>query len=274
MSKTNYSSNLTDEEWCILEPLLFPIPQSTGTPGRPMDHDKREVANACFYLLRTGCQWKLLPQDFPPNEAVFYHFNKWRKNGTWERVNDTLTRCVRLASGRDEEPSVAIIDSQSVKTSEQNCEKGYDAGKKVKGRKRHIITDVLGLVLAVTVHSAGIQDRDGAKLVLEHLDYSRPRMELILADSGYAGQLQEWVEEMRDDYNQIEMRIVKRNEEQVGFEVQPWRWIVERTFAWISKNRRMSKDYEVYTGTSEAFVYMAMTRIMLKRLEAYRFDIF
>lgn len=268
MSKTNYTSNLSDSEWAILRPLLFPQKGYGENKGRPLDHDEREIVNACFYILRTGSQWRFLPGDFPPYPVVFHHFNKWRKKGTWELVNDVLTRNVRKKAGRDEEPSVAIIDAQSVKTSEQKCEKGYDAGKKIKGRKRHIITDVLGLVLAVVVHSANVQDRDGARLLLDHLDYSRPRLEKIWADSGYSGELEEWVSELRDDDHQIELEIVRGKPQQIGFEVQPWRWIVERTFSWISKNRRMSKDYEVYEDTSRTMIFMAMSRIMLKRLTA------
>jgi putative transposase len=263
--KTNYNSNLNDAEWNIIRPFLFPErPRPLG--GRPFDYEPREIVNACFYLLRTGCQWRNLPGDFPPPAVVFHHFNKWRKKGIWEKINEVLTRVVRKEAGREEEPSVAIIDSQSVKTGEQNCDKGYDAGKKVKGRKRHILTDVMGLILAVVVHTADIQDRDGAKLVLEPLEYSRPRLELILADSGYAGELEEWVSELRDDDSEIELQIVRRSPEDKGFKLLPWRWIVERTLSWISKNRRMSKDYEVYTATSETFTYMAMCRIMLNRL--------
>jgi putative transposase len=262
-NKTNYDSNLSVEEWAIARSYFPP-----NDFGRPLEYDLREILNACLYLLRTGCQWRHLPKDFPPYNVVYYHFRRWRNQGLFEKMNADLVKMVRVSYGKDEEPSVVLIDSQSTKTSEQGGTKGYDAGKKIKGRKRHILTDTLGLLLGIVVHSADIQDRDGAKLVLEHLEYSRPRVELIIADGGYAGELEELVEELKDedDDNELELKIVKRSDQAKGFEVIPFRWIVERTLAWISKNRRFSKDYEVHTATSVGRIQLAMIRIMLKRL--------
>jgi putative transposase len=188
-----------------------------------------------------------------------------------EKINDILVKMVRVKAERNEEPSVVLIDSQSTKTSEQAGVRGFDAGKKVKGRKRHILTDYLGLLIGVRVHSADIQDRDGAKILLEPLEHSRPRIEKIIGDGGYAGEaLAEWFYELREDdhENQIELVIVKRSDQSKGFELLPHRWIVEPTLSWLSKNRRLAKDYEIYTDTSEAIIQLAMIKIMLKRLSS------
>ena len=205
----------------------------------------------------------MLPPDFPPWQTVYGYFYRWRDSELFSHINATLREQVRLAQGRQATPSAAIIDSQSVKTTEQGGERGYDAGKKINGRKRHLVVDTMGLLLGVMVHHAGMQDRDGAKSVLAAIKGRFGRLALIWADSAYAGQLVGWV------HRQLRwvLEIVKRNPSSQGFEVLPKRWIVERTLGWLSRNRRLSKDYERLPVTSETFIYIAMTHLMLKRLK-------
>jgi putative transposase len=254
-----YPSDLTDAQWEILVPLLPPA----FSVGRPRQVDLREVVNALLYVDTSGCSWAALPHDFPPEGTVRDYFHRWVRQGLWQKINDTLRRRLRLQEGRTaEEPSAAVIDSQSAKSSRTSGTRGYDAGKKIKGIKRHLVVDTLGLMLLVVVHSAGIQDRDGAKLVLERGKSLWPRLQLVWADGGYAGKLVDWTWSVCGWI----LQIVKRSDDAKGFVVLPRRWVVERTFAWLSNYRRLSRDYEFRPETGEAMAQVAMIHVMLRRL--------
>ncbi len=258
MNRQPYPTDLSDEQWQLLQPMLPP----PFLVGRKREVDLREVTNAILYLLRSGCAWRYLPHDFPQWTTVYYYFSRWRDSEWFVKLNSELRSEVRRAEGRDPAPSAAIIDSQSVKTTEQGGAKGYDAGKKVNGRKRHILVDTIGLLIIVKVLAAHIQDRDGAKLLLAEVKERMPRLHLIWADGGYRGKIITWVATTCLWL----MQVVKRNDDVQGFKVLPRRWVVERTFAWLSRNRRLSKDYERLCETSEAWIYTAMIHLMLKRL--------
>ncbi|HEX8356983.1 MAG TPA: IS5 family transposase [Segetibacter sp.] len=249
---TTYRTNLSDSEWQIISEYL--------DVNRNRKYALREIVNAILYVVKTGCQWRMLPHDFAPWETVYYYFSVWKKGEIFEIIHEELVEKTRIMKCRKEEPTVGIIDAQSVKnTLVSSQSKGFDAGKKIKGIKRHIIVDTLGLVLAVVIQSASVQDRDGAVEVVNKLCESWKKVVKLFADGGYRGQL---INTIKTKFK-IELEIIKRDELHT-FKVLPKRWLVERTFAWIETNRRNAKNYERLNDTSTAMVHLSTIRIMLK----------
>jgi putative transposase len=257
--KTHYPSDLTDAQWICLRRHL-PL----ATALRQRRHSLRRVFDAIFYLLHTGCQWRFLPASFPPWQAVYYYFRRFRLDGLWGGILAALRRAERVRVGRDPQPSAAIIDAQSVKTVEESASiSGYDGHKRVKGRKRHVLVDTLGLPVSISVTSAGMHDKIGAWRLLAGLKPLVPRLAKLWADGAYTSKkLARWCE----GYGGWELEIVGRDPEARGFAVQPRRWVVERSFAWRVRNRRLRLDDERRLQTSETLIEVAFIRLLVRRL--------
>ncbi|MFF3468198.1 IS5 family transposase [Streptomyces sp. NPDC001984] len=259
-----YTSDTTDKEWQVIEAVM-PCPAwLDGNGGRPEEYCRRQVVDAIFYVADNGCKWRNLPADLPPWRTVHAIFARWYQDGDVDAVHNDLRDQVRRAEGRDADPTAAIIDSQSVRAAETvgADSRGYDAGKKVAGRKRHVITDCRGLLLVVLVTTASVQDRDGARPALEHLRELFDTIRLVWADGGYAGKLVDWAKEKL----QLTLEIVKRSDDTEGFVVLPRRWCVERTLSWIFQRRRCVRDYERLPAHHEAMVKWSMIMLMARRL--------
>ena len=256
---SRYASDLTDAEWSIIEPLM-PAPRRLG---RPRKTNLREVVNALLYIASSGGAWRLLPTDFPPFSTVQKYFYRWRDDGILRTINNTLVMAARELTGKQPSPTAGVIDSQSVKTTESGGIRGFDAGKKINGRKRHIVVDTLGLMVGLVIHSAGIQDRDGAPDVLKTILKRWPWLRHIFADGGYAGpKLKGRLEKV----GKFTLEIVKRSDLAEGFELLPRRWVVERTFAWLGRCRRLAKDFEKTIASAEAWIYIANIRFLTRRI--------
>jgi len=254
-----YASDVLDAEWALIAPII----DRQNRRGRPRKTDMREVWNATQYIVTTGCQWRMLPKDFPPVSTVQYYFYSFRDSGIFDIINDILVTDSRITEGREVPVTAGIIDSQSVKTTESGGPRGYDAGKKTKGRKRHIITDTLGHVLAAQIHPANIQDRDGAPALIADVMDSYPGLECLFADGGYAGPK---LAKANAEIGGPDLHIIRRSDKKKGFVVLPRRWVVERTFAWLGRCRRLAKDVENSIASAESWLLIASIRILTRKI--------
>ncbi|ATB32297.1 transposase [Melittangium boletus DSM 14713] len=256
--RQRYPTDLTDKQWALVEPFV----RASHCGPQEVLHPRREVVNAILYIKRTGAQWRYMPHDLPDWRIVYHYFARWKKDGTWKNLNDELRREVRTKEGHEEEPTAGVLDSQSVKTVQEAETKGYDAGKKIKGRKRHLLVDALGLLLVSWISTADVQDRDGARKVLPVAAQQYPTLKKTWVDGGYSGERVQAVATKTG----INVEVVKRSDQAKGFVLLPKRWIVERTFGWLNRQRRLSKDYERKESSSEAFIHISMIDLMLRRL--------
>src|SRR5438105_11203283 len=267
MNNQTYPTDLTDRQWECIKKYIPPAKPG----GRPRTLEMRQIINvilynAILYIVVGGCQWRMLPRSYPNWKSVYHYFRQWRDDGTWRRIHDTLRAQLRRKVGRHKHATAGCLDSQSVKSCQawgvRGHISGYDKGKGVKGRKRHLLVDTLGLLIGVVVSAASVSDPAGAKMVFKRLGGTGKELRKIWVDGTYRGQLLEWV----TSRFKFRLQPVLRSDDMKGFVVLPKRWVVERTFAWLTQYRRLSKEYEVLTASSEAMIYIAMTRLMLRRL--------
>jgi putative transposase len=258
MNNKTYPTDLTNRQWDCISPLI----PAAKPGGRPRTLDMRAVFNAILYIVVSGCQWRMLPKDYPKWQSVYAYYAAWRDDGTWQRLHDTLRADVRRRAGRHKHPTAGCLDSQSVKTSAVAAEHGFDNGKKVNGRKRHLLVDTLGLLLTVVVTAASVSDPAGARRLFKRLGGATKKLRKVWVDGTYRGKLVEWA----GTHLWFSLEPVLRSDDVRGFVVLPKRWVVERTLAWLTQCRRLSKDYERLAASSEAMIYIAMTRLMVRRL--------